>query len=115
MLVAASPLVASAPCSEEPDCLAWLRTIDFNQAPKRTFYADANNPRAADENPGTAELPWKTIQRGVRDLDPGDALLIKGGTYRESIALSRSGDSQGEDRDRRGFRRGSGRLWGACP
>jgi len=77
--------------SEEPDGLSWLKTIDFDQAPRREFYVDGDHAKASDQNPGTPQLPWKTIQRGVRDLEPGDALWIKRGTYRESIALTRSG------------------------
>jgi hypothetical protein len=85
-------LTVSVPSSaNEQDCLSWLGSIDFDKAPKRSLWVDGNNPKASDENPGTLERPWRTLQRGVRDLEPGDALLIKQGTYRESIVLTKSG------------------------
>ena len=45
----------------------------------------------SDGNPGTEARPWKTIGRGVQSLQPGDTLLIKAGTYRETVTMHRSG------------------------
>jgi parallel beta-helix repeat protein len=56
-----------------------------------TYYVDGDNPRARDDNTGTEAQPWKTISRGTGALQPGDALLVKAGTYRETVVLSRSG------------------------
>ncbi len=55
------------------------------------YYVDAGNRVANDGNPGTEVRPWKTIGRGVQSLQPGDTLLIKAGTYRETVNLRRSG------------------------
>ncbi|HUT45348.1 MAG TPA: right-handed parallel beta-helix repeat-containing protein [Sedimentisphaerales bacterium] len=55
------------------------------------YYVDAGNPDARDTNPGTEGRPWKTIRRGTQSLQPGDILLIKAGTYRETVILNRSG------------------------
>lgn len=38
-----------------------------------------------DSNPGTQSAPFRTIKHGVSILKPGDTLLIRGGTYRESL------------------------------
>jgi len=38
-----------------------------------------------DSNPGTKTAPFRTIKHGVSILKPGDTLLIRGGTYRESL------------------------------
>ncbi len=42
------------------------------------YYVDRNHSSADDANPGTAELPFTTIQRGVDMAQPGDTVLIKG-------------------------------------
>ncbi len=55
------------------------------------YYVDGDNPDAHDLNPGTEALPWKTISKATPLLQPGDTLFIKGGTYRETVILTRSG------------------------
>ena len=45
----------------------------------------------SDANPGTKVRPWKTISRAAGVLGPGDAVVIRGGTYRETIAPHESG------------------------
>jgi hypothetical protein len=42
-------------------------------------------------NPGTAELPFKTIQKGAALARPGDTVIIHEGVYRETVAPRRSG------------------------
>ena len=56
-----------------------------------TYCVDGNSPVASDRNPGTETLPWKTISRATPLLEPGDALRIKAGTYRETVVLTESG------------------------
>jgi len=46
-----------------------------------TYYVDQNHPQASDSNPGTEELPWKTMIHGCEQLIAGDTLLVKNGTY----------------------------------
>lgn len=48
-----------------------------------------------DGNPGTKANPWKSISRANRAgvLRPGDAVVIRQGTYRESIAPAEAGTS----------------------
>jgi parallel beta-helix repeat protein len=55
------------------------------------YYVDGSKSGASDGNPGTEARPFKTIGRGVQSLQPGDILLIKAGTYRETVILTRSG------------------------
>jgi len=45
------------------------------------YYVDQNHPQASDENPGTEELPWKTLIHGCAQLKAGDTLLVKDGVY----------------------------------
>lgn len=55
-----------------------------------TYYVDIKNPKAKDTNPGTEELPFKTINGALIHLKPGDTLYIRGGTYREAIILAKN-------------------------
>ena len=55
------------------------------------YYVDGSKRGASDGNQGTEARPWKTIGRGVQSLQPGDILLIKAGTYRETVNLTKSG------------------------
>ncbi len=70
----------------------WSFTTRSSELASTTFYyVDVNHPDARDSNPGTETEPWKSIQRGVRVLTPGDILLIKAGVYREAVILDKSG------------------------
>src|SRR5207244_2838912 len=42
-------------------------------------------PDGSDSSPGTANLPFRTLAKGVSVLKPGDTLLVKPGTYAESL------------------------------
>jgi parallel beta-helix repeat protein len=43
-----------------------------------TFYI---SPQGHDSNPGTAQMPWATLQHGVDMISPGDTILVQSGTY----------------------------------
>jgi hypothetical protein len=45
----------------------------------------------SDENPGTLDLPWRTVQHAADSLTPGDTVYIREGTYHEHVVFSRSG------------------------
>ena len=61
-------------------------------APSGTAYVVAGrDSRASDANPGTEERPWATLAHAARTLRPGDAVLVRGGVYRESIEPVRGG------------------------
>ncbi len=44
-----------------------------------------------DSNPGTKALPFRTIQRGVTAAATGDWVLIRGGTYDETVTTAAAG------------------------
>jgi len=46
----------------------------------------------SDGNPGTLEQPFKTIGKAATVAVPGDTVLIRAGTYRETVAPQRSGE-----------------------
>ena len=49
------------------------------------------SPSGNDTAMGTATAPWRTLQRAVDDLKPGDTLLIGPGNYRERMMVRRGG------------------------
>jgi len=53
------------------------------------YYVDQKNPKSDDKNPGTEELPFKTINGAIPHLKAGDTVYIKEGVYREEIILSK--------------------------
>ena len=59
----------------------------------RVFYVDGQSASASDSGPGTAERPWATISRAAQRgaLQPGDAVLIREGVYRESVRPASGG------------------------
>ena len=40
-----------------------------------------------DSNPGTLDLPFRTIQHATSIVEAGDTVHIRGGTYREKISI----------------------------
>jgi len=55
-----------------------------------TYYV---SPSGNDSNPGTLFLPFKTIQKGVNVAQPGDIVLVRAGTYYETVTIKESGMS----------------------
>lgn len=67
-----------------------LPSLVFAQAAPRTYYVSANG--GSDSNPGTdIALPFKTINKAISLVNPGDTILVRGGTYGERVYLARSG------------------------
>jgi len=48
----------------------------------------------SDDNPGTYEQPWRTIQQAANTLVAGDSVLIKTGTYNERVLAQNSGNPE---------------------
>ncbi|MGQ0665536.1 MAG: DUF1565 domain-containing protein [Nitrospiraceae bacterium] len=44
-----------------------------------------------DSNPGTQNMPWRTIQHAADVVNPGDVIAVHGGIYTESVHLIRGG------------------------
>jgi len=55
------------------------------------YYVDQKNPMANDSNPGTEELPWKTIGKAASVLKAGDMVYVKEGIYEERVIPENSG------------------------
>ncbi len=57
------------------------------------FYVDQNHLFASDQNAGTMDKPWKTILKANQNLNPGDTVLIRAGTYENYISPHKSGSA----------------------
>ena len=53
-----------------------------------TYYVATNG---SDSNSGTLIQPFKTVQHAANLAQPGDTILIRAGTYRETVVPARSG------------------------
>jgi hypothetical protein len=71
--------------------VSWEQPLHFS----KTYFVDNRNPRAADSNPGTQELPFLTINRAAQLLQPGERVVIMTGVYRERIDPARGGSGPG--------------------
>ena len=52
---------------------------------KNILYVDINDPNASDSNDGSKDAPFKSINRAAEAAQPGTAVCIKGGIYRECL------------------------------
>lgn len=59
-----------------------------------TYVVQAGHPQASDEGLGTEEKPFRSIGRAVKELKPGDVVLIKKGVYRESVTIEADGTEE---------------------
>ena len=51
------------------------------------FVATSGN----DNNDGTINAPWKTVQKAANSAQPGDVICVRGGTYNERVTINVSG------------------------
>lgn len=55
------------------------------------------SPNGADSNPGTLEQPFRTVQKAIDTLQPGQTALLRGGNYNraECVGATDSGSASG--------------------
>jgi hypothetical protein len=54
----------------------------------RSFYV---SPSGSDTAAGSVSAPWRTVQKALDTLQPGDTAYLRGGTYSTWVTMSRSG------------------------
>jgi len=65
----------------------WEQPLHFS----RTYYVNARHPKASDDNPGTEESPFATINKAAQVLQPGERVVVSPGVYRERVRPARGG------------------------
>lgn len=92
----AAGVVSAAPAEVRPEPVR--PKFDDPVPPAREkpaeFFVAGEEFAASDGNPGTRDLPFQTITRGVKELRPGDILTIRGGTYREGVEINLVGSAE---------------------
>lgn len=54
-----------------------------------TYYVSTNG---SDNDNGSASSPWRTISRAMKsDLESGDEVVVRSGTYKEAVTISKDG------------------------
>jgi hypothetical protein len=61
------------------------------QSRGQTYYVA---PAGNDSSPGTSERPWRSIQRALDRLGPGQRALVRAGTYTEDLVMRRAGSAR---------------------
>jgi hypothetical protein len=73
----------TAACHALPELLEARRLLS-------TYYVATGG---SDDAAGSLDAPFRTIQRAADLAQPGDTVLVRGGTYRETVNPARSGTS----------------------
>jgi len=58
------------------------------QSTGATYYVSTSG---ADTNPGTLSAPWRTVQKALNTLQPGQIALVRGGSYAQNLVMTRAG------------------------
>ena len=58
-----------------------------------TYYVNNQHAQANDTNPGTATSPLKTIGAAANKVGPGDMVIVKAGTYNETVITRAAGEA----------------------
>lgn len=64
--------------------------LSVNTVSAAVYYV---SPDGENTNPGTSDLPFKSIQKAVDMSSPGCVIIIKQGIYKEHININRSGSA----------------------
>lgn len=71
---------------------SWEKPLKFS----KTYFVDQHHPSASDDNPGTENKPFMTINQAAKVLQPGERVVIASGVYREWIRPERGGEDPGK-------------------
>jgi len=58
----------------------------------RTYYVDQSHPRACDDNDGSEDKPFLTINNAAQTVRAGEKVIVKSGVYRELVQPRFGGD-----------------------
>ena len=77
--------------SDDADGYVLADAIRIERIPDAATYYVA--PAGSDQNDGSAQSPLATIQQGLVRAHPGDTVVVRDGTYHESLTTVRAGTS----------------------
>lgn len=73
--------------------LAFATVLSYAPGCFSAQYFVAQSPESSDENPGTSDRPFRTINKAISIIEAGDLIVVHGGIYRESIKLPKGNPS----------------------
>ena len=94
LLFAAPSVHAADPWAENPLLLPDGRAFELWERPARhtrTLHVAQGHAAASDDNDGSVEAPFRTIQAAAEVVQPGERVLIHAGVYREKVRPRRGG------------------------
>ncbi|MFB9326270.1 DUF1565 domain-containing protein [Paenibacillus aurantiacus] len=56
------------------------------------YYVDVHG---SDDNAGTKQSPWRTLQHAADVAQPGNTVYVRGGVYKQRLHITRSGSAAG--------------------
>ena len=59
---------------------------------RRTYHVDKNHPQASDDNDGSQDKPFSTINKATQVVRAGEKVIVKTGVYRELVQPQSGGD-----------------------
>jgi hypothetical protein len=83
ILLTTSIATADSKVKSHPPQRPLPRAMEGQLTQGPAFYVDP--VRGDDKNNGSVGKPWKTMQHGVRKLEPSDTLYLRGGIYYETV------------------------------
>jgi hypothetical protein len=69
----------------------YFESWEMEQIYDKEYHVNNNHPNASDDNDGSMERPFKTIQAAANIAAPGTRVLIHGGVYRECVRPAQGG------------------------
>jgi alpha-L-arabinofuranosidase len=82
------PLVPEVQMPDGTRFLTWTDETSYT----RTYHVSENDPRASDENPGTHDRPFRTVNHAAQVVRPTERVWIHAGVYRELVQPRFSGE-----------------------
>ncbi len=80
-------LRAGSPCIDAGPGGSDIGALEF----PNVYYVDAHHPAASDEFYGYRALPFKTIAKACSVAKSGETIILRGGTYRETMVPQTDG------------------------
>jgi|GEM_PF-1305931 len=88
-----TPSLETSPTPPEAPVLTAAPFVTTPVLNGTTYYVATTGDNS---NPGTKASPWKTLQHAVNTIDPGDTILVAGGTYAGfTVRVAQNGTASG--------------------
>jgi hypothetical protein len=72
-------------------------TVRAKEESLAALYVDRNHPQASDANPGTEDMPWKTMAHAAEMVTAGETVYVKAGVYADGdVEFANSGRADAE-------------------